>query len=255
MSADEGESCSKCGANAPVGTEYCRACGASLRVAAPATSPPKPSSSGGNWSEAPAVKPLSAFQTSKSKVWVPLILGIAVIVAVVVIVSANSSSDDQNSAAGVADDGPAKASCSPERLRELAGEYVDLGNRTQSASAAVPDVLTPQEGARRIRIRFERETSKAQEIASDCVIVDDADSGEAVVQAVARLNAANTNLYTFLIAYLEDGDGTADGYGRRVDVSGNAIDGFNTAWEAFAEETGFSLNDNVSTLDESSETD
>lgn len=254
MSSVSGESCPKCGASTQDSSDYCRACGAALKVPVKVSSSTAQADARSGSHGAPA-KPLSGFQTGKSKVWGPLIIGIAVIAVAAVIISIATDSDENPDSTASAGGGAVTASCSAERLQELAGDYVDLSNRTQSAWAAVPDVLTPSEGARRIRIRFKRESTKAQEVASECVVVEDADSGAAVVRAVAQLNEANTDLYAFLTSLLETGDGSEATLERLSQGSGDAIDGFNAAWEAFADETGFSLNDNTSTLDESSETD
>jgi hypothetical protein len=254
VSSVGGESCSKCGANTQDGSDYCRACGAALKVPAKAPSATaQPDSSSG--SHGTPAKPLSGFQTGKSKVWGPLIIGIAVIAVAAVIISVATNSGDSTDSTAAPGGEIATASCSAERLQELAGDYVDLGNRTQSAWAAVPDVLTPAEGAQRIRIRFKREWTKGEEIASECVVVEDAESGAAVVRAVEQLNEANSDLYAFFTAFLETGDGSEATLDRMSDNSNDAVKQFNAAWEAFAEETGFSINDNTSTLDESSETD
>lgn len=261
MTNDAGTTCSKCGASVPSGTDYCRACGASLTAVSTSSSVPSHSSSASGSQTAGGAKPaptgsLSAFQTGKSKVWVPLILGLAGVAVIVVIIAvATGSSDSADTAASAGEGGAGIPTCSAERLQDLAGDYVDLGNRTQSALEAIPDVLTRAQGARRVRIRFERESAKAQQIASECVDVDGAESGPAVVGAVTRLDAANADLYGYVTPYLSDGIGSESVLDNKFEAAGDAVNQFNTAWESFAAETGFSINDNTSTLDESTETD
>ena len=142
--------------------------------------------------------------------------------------------------------------CTADRLESLVDTYIDLGNRTISAARAVPEVLSPERGAKRIRIRSARTVKAGEKIIATCGIVSDAESGEAVVAATMRLNATSQRWYTGLARYLETGELSEERLNRLVEANSAAIKAFNATWRAFGDEVGFSIDDTPDTpVDES----
>ena len=213
---------------------------------------------------APAHVPPPAANASNSDTsWVKRHKGLSIILAIAIVgggisIISNLSNSDSPQASATTDSVPDGVTdkipisdliagmndtpmCSPESLKNLVSEYIDLGNSTQSAYMAIPDVLTPAVGSKRLKIRFARESAQQKKIKNECAAVSDSNTGEELVASVKNLQIANSALYDYYEGFLDTKTGTSKGFEKRSDRATTAIDRFNAAWEAFGEEQDFKV--------------
>ncbi len=170
-----------------------------------------------------------------------IFLAIAVVAGGISIISSLSNSDSQQSSGSADGVAYTVASCSPETLQNLTNDWVDLGNSSMSAYAAIPDVLPPAAGSKRLKIRIARQTALQQKIQNECVNVSDSTSGTELLIAISELQFSLSTLFTYYEAFLDNDTGTSKGINQRADTVSLGIKRFNAAWEAFGEEHGFNI--------------
>lgn len=233
--------CPACGSKVVPGKEFCTACGGAmsptLRPAASSQTAPEVPKPVVDAASPAHVPPPAAKVNNADKSWVmrhkglSIILAIAVVLVGIGIIQSNDSSDRV----------VAVLSCSPETLENLTTDWVDLGNSSMSAYAAIPDVLPPAAGSKRLKIRIARQTALQQKIQNECVNVSDSTAGTELLIAISDLQFSLSTLFTYYVAFLDNDTGTPKGINQRADTVDLAIDRFNAAWIAFGEEHGFNI--------------
>ena len=222
--------CPTCGTKVGLEKEFCTACGGVMsptsRPTASAQTPlavPNP--------------PVDLRRDERLNHWVKRHKGLSIILAIAIVgigIGIIQSNDSSDRVAAV-------LSCSPETLQNLTNDWVDLGNSSMSAYAAIPDVLPPAAGSKRLKIRIARQTALQQKIQNECVNVSDSTSGTELLIAISELQFSLTTLFTYYEAFLDNDTGTSKGINQRADTVSLGIKRFNAAWEAFGEEHGFNI--------------